>query len=52
MFALLLALFVLALPQAQAPAVVCSNIWQNKTTEFEEYLRAAKVEKVTDLPSA
>jgi hypothetical protein len=50
MFALLLALFVLALPQAQPPAVVCSNIWEHKTAEFEEYLRTAKVEKVADLP--
>ena len=50
MLALLLALFVVALPQAQPKPVVCSNVWQNKTSELEEYLRAAKVEKVSDIP--
>ncbi len=50
MFALLLALFVVALPQAQPKPVVCSNVWQHKTSELEEYLRAAKVEKVSDIP--
>ena len=39
MFALLLALFVVALPQAQPKPVVCSNVWQNRTSELEEYLR-------------
>ena len=46
---LLLSLFVLALPQAK-PAAACSNVWQNHTAEIEEYLRTAKVEKVTELP--
>ena len=52
MFAMLLALLVLAFPQAQAQPkpVACSNVWQNRHAEFEEYLRTAKVEKVTDLP--
>jgi hypothetical protein len=51
MFALLLALFVAALPQAQTPTTaVCSNVWQNRTAEFEEYLRTAKVEKMADIP--
>ena len=56
MFAFLIALLVLALPQAPAPAptqaqaVVCSNVWQSRTPEFEEYLKAAKVEKITDIP--
>jgi hypothetical protein len=50
MFALLLALFVAALPQAQPKAVVCSNVWQNRNAEFEEYLRTAKVDKVSDIP--
>ena len=48
--ALLMLLFVLASPQAQPAANACSNIWQKRTAEFEEYLRTAKVEKVTDLP--
>ena len=50
MFALLLALFVVALPQAQPKPDVCSNIWQNRTSELEAYLRTAKVEKVADIP--
>jgi hypothetical protein len=50
MFALLLALFVIALPQAQPNPVACANIWQNKTSELEEYLRTAKVDKVSDIP--
>jgi hypothetical protein len=51
MINLLLALFVLALPQAQAkPAVACANVWEGHAAEFEEYLKTAKVEKVTDLP--
>ena len=52
MFAFLIALLVLALPQApaQPQAVVCSNVWQSRTPEFEEYLKAAKVDKITDIP--
>jgi hypothetical protein len=50
MFALLLALFVVALPQAQPKPAVCANVWQNKTSELEEYVRTAKVEKVADIP--
>ena len=50
MTALLLALLVVAWPQAQPSAAVCSNIWQNRTAEFEEYLRTAKVVKVSELP--
>ena len=52
MFALLVALFVLAFPQAAAPPkpAVCANVWQSRTAEFEESLRTAKVVKVTDLP--
>jgi Phosphatidylinositol 3- and 4-kinase len=52
MVALLLSLLVLALPQAEAqpkPAV-CSNIWHDRTAEFEDYLRTAKVEKIADIP--
>lgn len=52
MVALLLALLVLALPQAEAqpkPAV-CSNTWKDRAAEFEEYLRTAKVEKIADIP--
>ena len=52
MAALLLALLVLTFPQAQAQptSAACSNVWQNKTSEFEEYLRTAKVGKITDIP--
>jgi hypothetical protein len=50
MTALLLALLVVAWPQAQPSAAVCSNNWQNRTAEFEEYLRTAKVVKVSELP--
>jgi hypothetical protein len=50
MFALLLALLVVSLPQSQSTPVVCSNVWQNRTAEFEEYLRTAKVEKIADIP--
>ena len=50
MFALFLALLVLALPQAQPKPVDCANVWQNRTAEFEEYLRTAKVEKIADIP--
>ena len=49
-FSLLLALLVFALPQAQPKPGVCSNVWQNRTAEFEEYLRTAKVGKITDIP--
>jgi len=52
MFALLVALLVLVLPQApaQPQQVVCSNVWQSRAPEFEEYLKAAKVEKITNIP--
>jgi hypothetical protein len=50
MIALLLALFVVALPQAQPKPVVCANVWQNKTLELEDYLRTAKVVKIADIP--
>jgi hypothetical protein len=50
MTALLLALLVVAWPQAQPAAVACSNIWQTRTAEVEAYLRTAKVEKVTQIP--
>jgi hypothetical protein len=47
---LLVALLILALPQASAPPAACANIWQNKAAEVEEYLRTAKVERITDIP--
>jgi hypothetical protein len=50
MLALLVALVALTLPQAQAPAAVCANIWNGRTAEVEAFLRAAKVEKVAELP--
>ncbi len=52
MFAFLVALLVLALPQAQAQPqpVVCSNVWESRAPEFEEYLKTATVEKVTNIP--
>jgi hypothetical protein len=52
MAALLLALLFLALPQApaQPTPAACSNVWQSRTAEFEEYLRSAKVEKIADIP--
>jgi hypothetical protein len=51
MLQLILALLVISLPQADPkPAVACANVWQAKTTEFEEFLRTAKVEKVTEIP--
>lgn len=53
MLELVLALLTLALPQADAAkaAVQCANVWQNKTSEIEEYLRTAKVERVTQIPT-
>ncbi len=51
MLHLLVVLFVLAFPQAQAkPTTTCANVWQGRAAEFEEYLRTAKVEKVTEVP--
>ena len=52
MFAFLIALLVLVLPQApaQPQTVDCSNVWQSRTPEFEEYLKAAKVDKIMDIP--
>lgn len=52
MFTLLVALLVLALPQAQVQPqpVACANIWHSRATEFEEYLKTAKVEKITNIP--
>ena len=50
MVAALLALFVLAWPQPQPAAKACSNVWQTRTAEFEEYLRTAKVEKLAEIP--
>jgi hypothetical protein len=52
MFAMLLALLVLGFPQAQVQPkpVACANVWHGRLAEFEEYLRTAKVDKVTDLP--
>jgi hypothetical protein len=54
MLQLLLAL-VLILPQAQpsAPAATapqCANTWQNKTAAVEEFLRTAKIERLSDIP--
>jgi len=46
---LLAAVITLALPQAQS-ASACSNVWQHRTAEFEEYLRTAKVEKIANIP--
>jgi hypothetical protein len=52
MLQLLVALAILAFPQAEAPraAVQCANVWQDKTVEIEQYLRTAKVERVTEIP--
>jgi hypothetical protein len=54
MLQLLIALFVLALPQAlpQTPPkpAVCANVWQTNSAEIEEYLRSAKIEKIADIP--
>ena len=51
MTALLVALLVVAWPQAQPAATACSNIWQNRTAAFEEYLRTAKIDKMTEIPT-
>src|SRR5262245_16092001 len=48
MLAFLIAL-VFAFPQADAKPS-CANVWQNRTTEFEPYLRTAKVERMADIP--
>jgi len=50
MLPLLVTLLLLVFPQVQPKPAVCSNVWQGRTAEFEEYLRTAKVEKITDLP--
>jgi hypothetical protein len=50
MLHLLLALFVLALPQAPAKPAACANVWQQRTAEFEEFLRTATIAKVADIP--
>jgi hypothetical protein len=50
MLQVLLALFVLVLPQAQQNSAVCANVWQGRTAEFEEFLRTAKIDKIADLP--
>lgn len=50
MSALLLALLFVVWPQAKPATTACSNVWQNRTAEFEEYLRTAKVDKVTEIP--
>jgi hypothetical protein len=54
MLQLLLAL-ILTWPQAQptappATAPQCANVWQGKTAELEEFLRTAKIERLTDIP--
>jgi hypothetical protein len=46
---LLVALFVLALPQAE-PKAACANVWKDRTAEVEQFLRTAKVEKIADIP--
>jgi hypothetical protein len=50
MLQLLLALFLLVLPQAPSKPEACANVWQDRTAEFEEFLRTAKVSKVADIP--
>jgi hypothetical protein len=51
MLNLLLALFVVAWPQAESkPTVACANVWEGQAAKFEEYIQTAKVEKVTDIP--
>lgn len=50
MAAILLALVTLTLSQAQPAAKACANIWQTRTAEFETYLKAAKVEKLAEIP--
>jgi hypothetical protein len=49
MRAILIAL--LALTFTQAPELrPCANIWEGRNAEVEDFLRTAKVEKVTELP--
>jgi hypothetical protein len=52
MLQLLVALLVVAYPQAEVTkaTAACANVWQDKTAETEEYLRTAKVERVTQIP--
>jgi hypothetical protein len=50
MLQLILALFVLALPQAQPKPAVCANVWQGRNAEVEEFLKSAKIAKVGDIP--
>ena len=52
MLELVLTLFVLAFPQAGVTkaAAACANVWQEKAAAIEEYLRTAKVERVTEIP--
>jgi hypothetical protein len=53
MFAAILALLVFGAAQAAAPAqpkVACANTWQQRTTEFEDFLKNAKVEKISEIP--
>ncbi len=38
-----------AVPQADAKPA-CANVWQNRTEEFEAYLRTAKVDKISNIP--
>src|SRR4030095_5115958 len=49
MLDILIVLFVLASPQAAAKPA-CANVWENRTQEFETYLRTAKIEKMADIP--
>ena len=49
MLDILILLFVLAFPQAAAKPA-CANVWENRTQEFETYLRTAKIEKMADIP--
>jgi hypothetical protein len=50
MLQVLLALFVLALPQAQPKPAGCANVWQGRNAEVEAFLKEAKVAKVGDIP--
>ena len=50
MLQLVVALFVLALPQASTAPTACANVWQDHSAEIEAYLRSAPVEKVTEVP--
>jgi len=50
MLQFLLTLFVLALPQPQPKPAVCANVWEGRSAEVEEFLRTAKVEKLTEIP--